>query len=145
MYRFRLLGLLLACVMASTAAASAMPGNLKVRVQVRVTGIPLNEVTISCGAFGGGPPPHIPGSRPLSHVSTAPTARRQWEHLTVPIPPAAVFVGCWPSTNSRNGLNMQLTTAIVSAQFPRPLPNHPIVMAPITVIGDELILITPAR
>ncbi len=135
MNRFRLLGLLLACVVASAAAASAAPNSLKAHVHVRVTGIPLNDVAISCGSFDGSGVPHI-GSRPLSHVHTAPTAPLQWEDLTVPIPPAAFFVACWPSTSLKSGLNKRLTTAMVSARFPRPLPNTPIVMAPITVVGN---------
>ncbi len=136
MHRFRLLGLLLACVVASASAASAAPNSLKVRVHVRVTGIPLNDVTISCGAFGAGAPPHI-GSRPLSHVDTAPTAPLQWEDLTVPIPSTAFFVACWPSTRLASGLNKHLTTPMVSARFPRPLPDHAIVMAPLIVQGNN--------
>jgi hypothetical protein len=137
MYRFRLLGFLLACLIASGAVGDAAISHLKVRVHVRVTGIPLNDVTISCGAFGAGPPPHIPGARFLSHVYTAPTAPVQWEDLTVPIPAAAFFVGCWPSTSLASGLNKRLTTSMVSARFARPLPNQPIVMAPITVVGNN--------
>ena len=135
MHRFRLLALLAAFVFASSAVALAAPGRLKVRVHVRVTGIPLNDVTISCGAFGAGPPPHI-GSRPLSHVHTAPSAPLQWEDLTVPIPPNAFFVACWPSTSLASGFNKRVTTSMVSARFPRPLPDTPIVMAPIVVQGN---------
>ncbi len=132
---FRLLAIAAACAFASAAPASAAPNTLKVRVHVRVTSIPLNDVAIVCGSFDGSGVPHI-GSRPLSHVSTAPTQPLQWEDLTVPIPPAAFFVACWPSTNVKSGFNRKQTTRMVSARFPRPLPNTPIVMAPLIVVGN---------
>ena len=54
MNRFRLLALVAACAVATAVAASAAPGRVKIHVDVRVTNIPLNDVTISCGSFGAG-------------------------------------------------------------------------------------------
>jgi len=136
MDRFRFLAFVAACVLATAVAASAAPGRVKIHVHVRVTNIPLNDVTISCGSFGAGAPPHI-GERPLTHVSTAPTAPLQMIELTVPVASAAFFVGCWPSTSLPNGLNQKGTTRMVSARLPRPLPATPIVMAPMIVLGNS--------
>jgi hypothetical protein len=136
MNRFRLLALVTAWTVATAVAASAAPGRVKIHIHVRVTNIPLNDVTISCGTFGAGAPPRI-GVRPLTHVFTAPTAPLQTIELTVPVASAAFFVGCWPSTNLPNGLNQNGTTRMVSARLPRPLPATPIVMAPMIVLGNS--------
>jgi hypothetical protein len=125
-----------AAVCASTVPAPAAPRQmLKVRVHVAISGIPLGAVTISCGAFAAGPPPHI-GSRPLTHVAKTPSTMRGTIAMSVPIPNGAQLVACWPSTSARAGLNERRTTRMVSARFPIPLPPDPITMAPITVVGN---------
>jgi hypothetical protein len=151
MKRYWLLALVSAAVCASTLPAPAAlnaPVNLKgqkqashhrsnlaVLVHVSISHMPISAVTISCGAFAAGPPPQI-GSRPLTHVAKAPTTMNGMVAMSIPIPPTAQLVACWPSTSGRAGLNEKRTTRMVSARFPIPLPPDPITMAPITVVGN---------
>ena len=105
-------------------SAAASPQQVSVKVRYAISHIPYNQVTISCGTFTGGIPPHMPGSRPLTHAWKVPTAPSGTVTMSVALTPATFWIGCWPSTSVPMGFNMARTMPkMVVASVDSPLPK----------------------